>query len=149
MSFSISFSLPKFAAQMSASPAALTSATATKAEFTVERTNGDPDDLYDAANARLVADRPGWWHFDVCVRVSGVLAGNYIAAFLYVNGVRTRDLGQIVGDDATNPLVVTGSANILLDTGDYVEVFLLPSYADESTVPEAGQYSSFEGFFVP
>lgn len=149
MSFNISFPLPKFSTQMAASPAALTSGTPTKAEFTVERTDGDPNEIFDAANARLVADRDGWWHFDVAVRVSGILAGNYIAALLCVNGERTRDLGQILGDSLTNPLVVTGSANILLTEGDYVEVFLLPSYANENTKPEAGQYSSFEGFFLP
>lgn len=137
-------SLPKFSAQAAASTTTLVSGVLTKAEFTVERY--DVGNNYDTTNKRFIAPVTGYYHFDVGVRFQSAITGNYLAVFLYVNGVRVRDFGQVVSDG--NPVATGGSSLVAMNVSDYAEVYIQTSFSS-GTKMEPGQYSHFGGYQIP
>jgi hypothetical protein len=101
---------------------------------------------YSTTNDRFTAPTDGVYHFDVQVGLVNLDSGTRVIIVLYKNGNAWRYVDQKYSDGQTWN-IYGGSADLKLNSGDYIEVYV---FSSDTTTTHYGniQYTNFNGHRV-
>ena len=128
--------------------AAKTIAKETWADVICDTEDYDYGANYGTSSGRFTCDEAGRYLFTGGVKVNNAAANARVSAAFYLNGSAKKQIGNIYSTSAADDPQVAGSAILVLDVGDYVELYVYHESDATESLATSESSTYFQGIKI-